>query len=300
MKFRAHDTFFIRKGWIYKGMKNVLRDKYVFMGVNDNPMDVLGIGTNMVKSLRYWLQATGLTREPVAGKRFQELTPFGNIVFSHDKYIEEIGTLWLLHYKLASNINDATAWYYFFNEFKLNEFTRDDFVVHLDNYIRMNGEEEKSNRILTDDFNCIVSTYVPRIKSNPEKVQPENNIDCPLGELGMIDIANKKTKIYKRNISSADSIPPLIALAIIVDNAKSEMELKISTLLSENSNVGKVLNLDVIALTSLLNKLEILGYIKVVRTAGLDVIKLEGKVVGATSTEKFLWCVNEYYNAINK
>ena len=27
-------------------------------------MDVLGIGANMVKSLRYWLQATGLTVEP--------------------------------------------------------------------------------------------------------------------------------------------------------------------------------------------------------------------------------------------
>ena len=58
-KFRAHDTFFIRKGWLNKGMRNVKNDPQVFMGVNGNPMDILGIGTNMVKALRYWLQAVG-------------------------------------------------------------------------------------------------------------------------------------------------------------------------------------------------------------------------------------------------
>ena len=57
MKFKGHETFFIRKGWLNKGMRNVVKDPYVFMGVNGNPTDILGIGTNMVKSLRYWLQA---------------------------------------------------------------------------------------------------------------------------------------------------------------------------------------------------------------------------------------------------
>lgn len=299
MKFRAHDTFFIRKGWLYKGMKNVLNDKYVFMGANGNPMDILGIGSNMVKSLRYWLQAVGLTTEPISGKRFQEFTPLGNIVFEHDKYIEEMGTLWLLHYKLASNINEATAWYYFFNEFKQSEFTRDDFVMQLDTYIRMSGEEEKSNRILTDDFNCIISTYVPRIKSNPEKVQPESNIDCPLGELDMVDIVNKKAKIYKKSIPKIDAIHPVIALAVIVDNYNNSDEIKISSILNDNCNVGKIFNLDIITLTAMLNRIELMGYIKVNRTAGLDVIKLSDTIQGETHVEKFLWCVNEYYRVIN-
>lgn len=299
MKFKAHNTFFIRKGWIYKGMKNVLADKYVFMGKNGNPIDILGIGTNMVKSLRYWLQATGLTVEPVSGKRFQSFTEFGEIIFTHDKYIEEVGTLWFLHYELAKNIDEATAWYYFFNEFKLSEFTRDDFVVHLDNYIRMNGEEEKSNRMLTDEFNCIISTYVPRIKSNPDKVQPESNIDCPLGELDMVDIVNKKAKIYKRNIPKIDALHPLVVLSVIIDNCNEESEVKISSILNDKCNAGKIFNLDIIALTSLLNRIEIMGYIKVVRTAGLDVVRFEKKIKGSTSDEMFLWCVNEYYKAIN-
>ena len=56
MKFRAHDTFFIRKGWLSKGMKYVHIKPDIFVDKTENPMDVLGIGSNMVKALRYWLQ----------------------------------------------------------------------------------------------------------------------------------------------------------------------------------------------------------------------------------------------------
>ncbi|WP_312048274.1 DUF4007 family protein [Anaerotignum sp.] len=300
MKFRAHDTFFIRKGWLYKGMKNVRNDAAVFMGVNGNPMDILGIGSNMVKSLRYWLQAVGLTSEPTSGKRTQSFTELGNLIFEYDPYIEEMGTLWLLHYKLATNFNEATAWYDFFNEFNLNEFTRDDFVLQLNSFIRMN-DNEVSERSLEDDFNCIINTYVPRIKSNPEKVHPESNIDCPLGELGLIDIVNKNHKddqgkrqvLYKKSVPKKDTIHPLVLLAVILDNADGETEIKISAIQNDKNNAGKIFNLDIISLITLLNKIELLGYIKVIRTAGLDVVRIENEM-------NFLDCVREYYRIINE
>lgn len=293
MRFRAHDTFFIRKGWLYKGIKNIVHDRRVFMGDNGNPMDILGIGANMVKSLRYWLQAVGLTAEPPQGKRYQTLTPFGEIVYENDRYIEEIGTLWFLHYNLATNKDDATAWYYFFNEFNRNEFNRDDFVKQLNTYILLN-DSEVSERSLDDDFNCIISTYVPRIKSNPGKVHPESNIDCPLGELSLIDIVNKKAKTYKKSVPKLDSIHPLVVLAVIIDQAKGETEIKISSVQNDRCNAGKVFNLDIITLTCLLNRIELMGYIKVVRTAGLDYIDIVERNID------FLGCVSEYYDAINR
>ena len=292
MKFRAHDTFFIRKGWLNKGMRNVNKDPAVFMGTNGNPMDILGIGANMVKALRYWLQAVNLTSEPNSGKRDQTFTEFGRVVFENDPYIEEMGTLWLLHYQLAKNKDEATAWYYFFNEFKPSEFTKEDFVKQLSNYIRINGEEV-SERSLEDDYNCIINTYVPRIKSSPEKVQPESNIDCPLGELGLIDISNKKEKIYKKSVPKKDTIHPLVLLAVILDQANGETSIKISSIQNDPCNAGKIFNLDIIALTALLYKIELLGYIKVVRTAGLDVIRIEKPM-------SFLECLQEYYDSINK
>lgn len=113
MKFRGHETFFIRKGWLNKGIKNVKKMPGLFSDHSVNPMDVLGIGSVMVKSLRYWLQATGLTEEVRSKQRTQQFTVFGNIIAREDPYIEELGTLWLLHYKLSTSKEMATSWYYF-------------------------------------------------------------------------------------------------------------------------------------------------------------------------------------------
>lgn len=291
MRFRAHETFFIRKGWLSKGIKNVVADPAVFMGNSGNPMDVLGIGSNMVKSLRYWLQTVGLTTEPAYGKKEQSLTDFGKLVKKYDPYIEELGTLWLLQYHLAKNLNDATSWYFFFNEFKLMEFDKDDFVRQLTAFLRMQNEEV-SERSLEDDYNCIINTYLSRMKSNPEKVQPESNIDCPLGELGLIDISNKKNKIYRKVSPKKETIHPLVVFAVIIDQACGAKEIKISSLQNDKLNIGKIFNLDIISLTSILYELELLGYIKVVRTAGLDIIKINGDF-------SFISSVEEYYKMLN-
>ena len=69
MKFRAHDTFFIRKGWLSKGMRCVHNKPDLFVDKEEIPMDVLGIGTNMVKALRYWLQGSPKSRVKVNGRR---------------------------------------------------------------------------------------------------------------------------------------------------------------------------------------------------------------------------------------
>lgn len=294
MKFRAHDTFFIRKGWLSKGIRNVNenRDVFVTKDKDRNPMDVLGIGANMVKALRYWLQAVGLTEEPNAGQRYQTLTDFGKVVFEKDPYIEEIGTLWLLQYFLAKNKENATAWYYFFNEFNMTEFTNNEFVQSLQSYVTME-QEQTAVRSLEDDFSCIVNTYVSRTKNVNAKVSPENIIDCPLGELGLIDVIKKNGpfSVYKKSIPAVDSINPWIALAVIYDQAENSQEVTLSTLLTSPNNIGRVYNLDAVTLVELLHRTERTGCVKIVRTAGLDYIKLENSYT-------FLDCVNKYYEEI--
>lgn len=294
MKFRAHDTFFIRKGWLSKGMERIVAKPDLFVDKDENPMDVLGIGSNMVKALRYWLQVVDLTREETKGKRVQRLTGFGEIVFAKDTYIEELGTLYLLQYKLAKQDEEATAWYYFFNEFNMSEFTKEEFVQSIQNYILM--KEDSSSvaiRSLNDDFACIISTYLPRYKSNPGKVSPENNIDCPFGELGLIDIANKKQKTYKKSIPSAKSFNPWVVLAVIMDNANGRDEISLNELLTAPCNIGKTYNLDAITMLDILHGVENIGQIKIIRTAGLDVIHLN-------STYSFDECVAKYYETINE
>lgn len=293
MKFRAHDTFFIRKGWLSKGMKNVNIKPDVFISKDENPMDILGIGANMVKALRYWLQTVGLTEEPNRGKRVQSLTNLGTAIFENDRYIEELGTLCLLHYKMAINRSDATAWYYFFNEFTMAEFTRDDFVASLQNWIQMQPDGESvAIRSLNDDFNCIISTYVPRYKTSPAKVSAENNIDCPFGELGLIDVLNKQAKTYKKSIPSIKNINPWCILAIIVEQAAGRQEISLNEMLTAPCGIGKVFNLDAITMLDILYRIERIGQVKIIRTAGMDVIRL----IGTDLT--FHRCVDEYYKSL--
>ena len=290
MKFRAHDTFFIRKGWLSKGMRCVFNRPDVFVAHDENPMDVLGIGANMVKALRYWLQAVGLTE----GRRAQNFTNLGALIYEHDTYIEELGTLYLLQYRLASQRDNATAWYFFFNEFSMSEFSREDFVLALQKYIKMeDSENDYAIRSLNDDFQCIISTYLPRYKSNPTKVSPENNIDCPFGELGLIDILNKRKKTYKKSIPLSSTLNPYVVLAVIVENAGGRREISLNELLTAPCNIGKSFNLDSITMLDALYRIEKLGLIKINRTAGLDVITIQEEIT-------FLDCVERFYASIDE
>lgn len=295
MKFRAHESFFIRKGWLYKGLKNIKIQADLFSNKNVNPSDILGLGTNMVKSLRYWLQATGLTTEVLAGGRHQEFTKLADVIWDKDRYMEEIGTVWFLHYKLASNEKEATAWYYFFNEFPLKEFSKEDFVEMIGLYTQMN-ENEIAISSLEGDFDCIINTYVSRIKSSPEKVNPESNIDCPIGDLNLVDIVDKKKKLYRKVSPKKGTLNPLIVLAVIVDQANlnnSGNEIKINSILSDKNNAGKIFNLDIISLTEILYELQKMNYIRVNRTAGLDVIHLNKELTMVDVVEKYYQSLSE-------
>ncbi|MCM1164791.1 MAG: DUF4007 family protein [Lachnospiraceae bacterium] len=275
-------------------MSSVVRESGVFQGAAGNPMDVLGMGANMVKSLRYWLTASRLTSEPKSGKRNQELTELGKIIYENDPYMEEIGSIWLVHYMLASNEDEATSWYLFFNEFNKTEYDEDDFHSCIVKYIRMNDNASMpSDRVIDDDFSCIINTYVPRIRLNPAKVHPESNIDCPLGELGLVDIVDKKKGIFKKRVPKLEMLPNLILLASIIEANDGVKEIRISTLQNEKNQLGKLFNLDSVSLINALYRLEKTGFIKVIRTAGLDVIQI-------TTDMSFCDCVKAYYKELNQ
>ena len=79
-----------------------------------------------------------MTEEPRSGRRIQS-SELCKRVFKYDRYTEELGTLFLLQY-VASNREEATAWYFFFNEFNISEFSKDDFVDSLQKYIQMSDD----------------------------------------------------------------------------------------------------------------------------------------------------------------
>lgn len=299
MKFRGHETFPIRKGWLNKGIRNVKAKPDVFISKTENPMDSLGIGANMVKGLRYWLQATKLTEERKSGQHVQALTEFGKIIYENDPYFEELGTLWLIHYALASNLDDATAWYIFFNAFDLIEFSEEDFEKYVKKYISMNAPDADipSSRAITDDFKCIINTYYSKHNalSGNANQSPEDNLTCPLTELGLVSAVTirRNERIYRKNMPKADKIPELIVLAAILNQYSGTQEIRISALQKGAGCIGNIFCLDTIALYQILYSLDQSGYLKVVRTAGLDVIKLKTEM-------SFIECVEHYYKELDE
>ena len=286
MKFRGHETFSIRKGWLNKGLRIVQDNEVVFVDRSSNPMDIFGIGSNMVKSLRYWLQATGLTEEK-KNIRGQHLTELGKLVLEKDPYLEELGTLWILHYNLAKGKELSTAWYFFFNQFNLSEFEKGDFSGMISNWLKLQGMEVPI-RSVEDDFNCIINTYLPRYKIAPEKVEPESNMECPLSELGLLDNNGPKSKLYHKTTAVRGTVDPLIALAMIVDQSGGKKEIPLSVLLNGENSLGRVLNLDMISLMDLLDTVQQTGTVRLVRTAGLDVLNINTDLT-------FLDCILSYY-----
>ena len=96
--FGRNETFNLRYSWLNKGLKEFKRNKNVFL--LEEATLTLGVGKNMVNSIKYWLNAYQIidfsNKEPIQ-------TRFGEIIENYDPYLENIKSLWLLHWKLCTN-----------------------------------------------------------------------------------------------------------------------------------------------------------------------------------------------------
>ena len=125
MYFAKHETFHIRDGWLTKGLHILQENPRIFL--DDAAPEKLGMGKNMVRSLRFWMQATGLAKEARNGSLVvQQPTLLGKLIRDCDPYLELEASLWLIHYNLVCSRGFATAWYFFFNHFIPSKFTRED------------------------------------------------------------------------------------------------------------------------------------------------------------------------------
>lgn len=59
--FGGHEKFVFRHGWLKKRVDAVRKEPLVF--TRDEALAELGVGKNMVRSIRHWCLATGLVEE---------------------------------------------------------------------------------------------------------------------------------------------------------------------------------------------------------------------------------------------
>jgi hypothetical protein len=283
MAFARHETFYLRDGWLRKGLKNLEKYGPKFFRSRE-AADVLGMGKNMVNSLRFWLQATGLM-----GNSDKPITYLAQIINEYDPYFEDIGTLWLIHYELLKNEELSTTWYWFFNVFKHKEFDEEMLFYWLKNYTIVEGMNVADSS-LKKDISCFINSYLSD-KSLGKKLSPEDNINCPLRDLQLLREVGHKT--YRLNKIDRTLLDPLIVFFVIKkwqEEKEAPLNITMAEIMEEENNAGNVFCLNFNDLVYYLEKLQDKGYVSVTRTAGLDSVNLKNMGSWEVLKEYYINC----------
>ncbi|MBQ9849323.1 MAG: DUF4007 family protein [Clostridia bacterium] len=288
VKLKGNESFNFREGWLRKGMRCVEEDETLFS--QDNVMERLGVGSKMVKSIRFWLQATGLCEEQYRNggrSRAQVITQnFGEIIKENDPYFDDIFTLFLLHYHIVSNDALCMPWYIFFNEFDGQDFTKDNMVSTCKELLVKKMEEgfTFSDKSFEDDCSSVIRMYM----NNTNIEDPEESLACPLAGLGLLQKSSKNKNAYTKAMPSKDTLDKLAVLYVITCNLSEEKNsVSIDDLLNAPNNIGRVFNLSRVAINDYLDQLRISGYLTINRTAGLDMVYVESMLTPQNIMSKY-------------
>jgi hypothetical protein len=185
--FSGHETFPFRYGWLKKGVDAVSKAENGSFFSRDDAMIELGVGKNMVQSIRHWCIVTDVIELNETGGSHCGPTEFGEKIFLHpgyDPYLEDPATLWLLHWQIASNKQRATTWYWLFNLWHSVEFTKAQLVDEITAWIEHEELKPITINTLRRDIDTCLRTYVSSRRTNA--TSSEDSFSCPLTELNLI------------------------------------------------------------------------------------------------------------------
>lgn len=189
LRFSGHESFAFRYAWLPKAYAALKQNPGLFTD-EETAMLVLGIGKNMVRSLRFWVEATGVADPHKRGREFAP-TPFGDAIFGEggvDPYLEDPRTLWLLHWKLASRRERPLfAWDYLIGRWPLPEFSRSEALAAFQRESRKLGAEH-SDATLGQHLDVFLHTYLASRNGGPV----EDSLDGPLVGLNFLVPAGER------------------------------------------------------------------------------------------------------------
>ena len=266
VKMKRHESFTIREGWLSNGLLAVNKNKKVFS--SEDATDILGIGTNMVKSLKYWLYATNLIKD---NKNRIEITDFGKLVLQYDPYMEDTFTWWMIHINMVLNQEDFFVGNLFFNRVNAKNFSKED-VYNIVSESLNQKKLEYNEKILIDEINVIIKTYV--IDNSNEN--PENNFNCPLADLELLKRISKDN--YERLKPNYRNLHYLAVYYLLLNLLADREYISIDDLLKVNNSPIKVLNLDKNICNDYLDDMRRAGLVDINRTAGLNMVYITNKL----------------------
>jgi hypothetical protein len=223
--FARHETFHPRYGWLKKGFDAAKEMPDVFL--RDDATTILGVGKNMVRAIRYWCTAFKVLSEVPNpdNPRLRNAVPtvFGERLLSDDgwdPYIEDAGSLWLLHWQLLSPPSMAPSWFAIFNELDRGSFTEDLMISTVRTYCEgQHGWPEPVDNSIKKDMRCILRMYA---NATSGRDLAEDSADSPFLDLDLVRAVPGEKGHYSFSLGPKGSLPSAILAYACFDFAGRE------------------------------------------------------------------------------
>ena len=276
--FSGHESFQCKSIWLKKGY-DFIEGKNSFN--DDSSIVKLGVGKNMVSSIRYWLKAFGIVDEEM------EPTLLARYIFDsregRDPFLEDIFTVWILHYNLVKT-NYATLYNEFFlnfqrgviefNKREVFEFIRRQFSLDLFGNTKFNSNTIKK------DIDVLIKNYV-----TPKKSRKSDDAFTLLSRLHLINLMD--TDNYILTPPYAESYLPYLFSMALIDNAEQTRVLDFN----EAKKLGLIFCLSESRTVKLLEMISQMNLgISYQNTAGEQLITIH------TDCDIYIF-LDQYYNA---
>ena len=235
--FSGHDSFQCRQLWLKKGYD------YVQEGKNFNDEDAvvqLGVGKNMVSSIRFWLRAFNV----IDNKDIP--TEFGKRLFDdengYDPFLEDEASLWLLHYQLVKS-GVSSIYCVIFNEFRKEKlfFNKETFVNYVKRISESNTDLNFNENTVAKDFIVFTNLY----KNDPESKDVEDSFSGILSELELLKTTGKgkDEQFYIQNCERVN-LPEAVVLFTILDNPNYGNSISLNSLEFDINSPGSIFALN--------------------------------------------------------
>ena len=272
MKFGGHQSFYLRDGWLYKGLRLSQQEPHWLEEPGSpQPMQHLGVGKNMALAIKWWLQAIRLV-EPVskAKQAPHQLTSLARTILTHDPYFELDGTLFLLHYALATNKTTAPVWQWFFNHFSATEFDKEALSNACFSYMQIHSPKPVKDTTVDKDLLCLLRMY--QRASYEGRKNPESSTPSPFNKFAWLE---QYGNTYRRHSTSLS--PHIFAHLVgeFLNTLGQGKSILLDELCTKENSVGRIFNLSIEQVSELVEKAH--PYLGSSRTGGYFIITPHAK-----------------------
>ena len=223
LRFSGHDTFHCKEQWLLKGVQLIDNEGSVDFFKKNDAIPILGVGKNMVRSINHWLKSFGLINNE------NEISKLSKLLFLEEKldsYLENEGTLWLLHYNLCktnySSIYKLIFSTYFSDKATL-DFTEHQIINFINRQLLSRHQKLVAGKTLNSDYKVFIRTYIPPSKN--EKTI-EDDFSAPLISLNLISDTGRKNSlnqpVYRVNKDIQQSISAEVFAYCLIDEFSLE------------------------------------------------------------------------------